>query len=341
MDREQAFTIERKRAIARRVLDCAAEAQESFQISGRAWFSLEIGVLRFTRSMGVDVNFLPGKLNSGRPVAQESRSVGTRRRADGACSGAPRDCDQPGVPAVGSRTAFQRVCRGGIQRQNLLRRILKQLCAGWRDVLTVSYLVSSYNKSEYLISVLESVLSELKQTGGDVLIIDDGSTDGSWAAIQAFGKRDARITIRGQENRGIFNVTNQLIRSGTEKWMRIIDCDDPPILGSTAHLLEIAEKENADYIFGKTIPYGPEPLASKRLLLFQEMPHKIEVIADPLKYAIREYNHVPSTALIRRSCIPPGTQLNENFISCQDLALALPIFVNSKVLRSMPRFVIS
>lgn len=100
-----------------------------------------------------------------------------------------------------------------------------------RNGLTVSYLVSSYNKSEYLISVLESVESELKQTGGDVLIIDDGSTDGSWAAIEAFSRRDARITVQRQENRGIFNVTNQLIRSGTEKWMRIVDCDDPPILG--------------------------------------------------------------------------------------------------------------
>ena len=199
--------------------------------------------------------------------------------------------------------------------------------------MTVSYLVSSYNKSEYLICVLESVASELKQTGGDVLIIDDGSTDGSWAAIEAFSRRGPRITVRRQENRGIFNVTNQLIREGAEKWMRIIDCDDPPILGSTAHLVEIAEREKADYIFGKTIPYGPEPLASAKLLQFQEMPHKIEVIADPLKYAIREYNHVPTTALIRRSCIPPGTQLNENFISCQDLALALPIFVNAKVLR--------
>ncbi len=203
----------------------------------------------------------------------------------------------------------------------------------WRHILTVSYLVSSYNKSEYLNSVLESVASELKQTGGDVLIVDDGSTDGSWATIEAFIKCDPRITARRQENRGIFNVTNQLIKAGAEKWMRIIDCDDPPILGSTALLVEIAERENADYVFGKTVPYGPEPLTSDKLLQFQEIPHKMEVIADPLKYAIREYNHVPSTALIQRSCIPPGTALNENFISCQDLALALPIFVNAKVLR--------
>lgn len=127
----------------------------------------------------------------------------------------------------------------------------------WRHILTVSYLVSSYNKSEYLNSVLESVASELKQTGGDVLIVDDGSTDGSWATIEAFIKCDPRITARRQENRGIFNVTNQLIKAGAEKWMRIIDCDDPPILGSTALLVEIAERENADYVLGRRSPTVP------------------------------------------------------------------------------------
>ena len=51
---------------------------------------------------------------SGRPVAHESRSVGTRRRRDGACSTAPRDCDQPGVPAVGSRRTFHDRARKAI-----------------------------------------------------------------------------------------------------------------------------------------------------------------------------------------------------------------------------------
>jgi glycosyltransferase involved in cell wall biosynthesis len=199
--------------------------------------------------------------------------------------------------------------------------------------LTVSYLVSSYNKAAYLEAVLESVAAELAETDGEVLILDDGSADHSWDLICEFGKRDARITIRRQENRGIFNVTNQLLEFAGKTWLRIIDCDDPLISGSTALLIKTAETAHADYIFGTTAPYGPEPLTREKLALRQETPKSVEVLADPLRYAIRDYNHVPTTALIRRASIPAGAHLNEDFISCQDLALALHIFEKATVVR--------
>jgi len=199
--------------------------------------------------------------------------------------------------------------------------------------MCVSYLISSYNKSEYLESVLQSVAAELAQTGGEALVLDDGSTDASWELIQEFCKRDCRITIRKQENRGIFNVTNQLINFASQKWLRLIDCDDPLIIGSTALLIETAENNKADYIFGKTIPYGPAPLSAQMAKSRQTQPSSVENLSDPLEYAIRDYNHVPTTALIRRQSIPAGTQLNETLVSCQDLALALQIFQQGSVVR--------
>lgn len=141
--------------------------------------------------------------------------------------------------------------------------------------MCVSYLISSYNKSEYLESVLQSVAAELAQTAGEALVLDDGSTDASWELIQEFCKRDCRITIRKQENRGIFNVTNQLINFASQKWLRLIDCDDPLIIGSTALLIETAENNKADYIFGKTIPYGPAPLSAQMAKSRQTQPSSV------------------------------------------------------------------
>ncbi len=199
--------------------------------------------------------------------------------------------------------------------------------------MSVSYLISSYNKAEYLSAVLESVASELAATGGEVVIIDDGSKDSSWALICEFCARDARVRCRRQDNRGVFNVTNQLIKCATQKWLRIVDCDDPPICGSTSMLVEIAERNKADYIFGRTLPYGPEPLSAERAKYRQEKPTGIAILSDPIEYAIRDYNHVPTTALIRRESIPAAVHLNENLISCQDLALALPVFEHARVAR--------
>lgn len=199
--------------------------------------------------------------------------------------------------------------------------------------MPVSYLISSYNKSEYLASVLESVAAELALTGGDVLIIDDGSKDSSWSLIREFSKRDPRITCRRQENRGIFNVTNQLLASSIRKWLRIIDCDDPLVIGSTSFMMQLAEDNDADYIFGSTLTYGPEPLTGAPAKLAEPHPSTVTILSDPLKYAIRDFNHIPATALMRRRSVPASLRLNEELISCQDLALALPVFAQARVAR--------
>jgi len=199
--------------------------------------------------------------------------------------------------------------------------------------MSVSYLISSYNKAEYLRSVLESVAAELATTGGEVFIIDDGSKDSSWSVIREFSERDPRISCRRQENRGIFNVTNQLIASATKKWLRIVDCDDPPIAGSTSLLIKLAEENDADYIFGSTRKYGPEPLTDVAAKLRQQHPSALTVLTDPLSYAIRDFNHIPATALMRRRSVPVSLRLNEKLISCQDLALALQVFENGRVVR--------
>src|SRR6185437_9016670 len=118
-----------------------------------------------------------------------------------------------------------------------------------------------------------------------------------------------------------------------QNWLRIVDCDDPPISGSTALLKKIGEDTHADYIFGRMLPYGPGPLSEEIAKVQQSDPSSVEILPDPMTYAIRQYNHVPTTALIRRQSIPPTLHLNEKMISCQDLALALPIFEHARVAR--------
>ena len=198
--------------------------------------------------------------------------------------------------------------------------------------MAVSYLISSYNKAEYLQAVLQSAARELATTEGEIIIIDDGSRDASWSHIDAFAKTDVRIAAHRQANCGIFNVTNQLLAMASQKWLRILDCDDPPISGSTRAMIKVAEENNVDYVFGSTIPYGLAPISIADVTVQRE-PGKIEILEDPLRYAIREYNHVPSTALIRHEAVPKSLALNENLISCQDLALSLPIFFDARVAR--------
>lgn len=65
----------------------------------------------------------------------------------------------------------------------------------------ISVIVPVYNAGAYLEECLESITG---QTYGnlEVILVDDGSTDGSLAVCDEFAERDGRIRVIHQENRG-------------------------------------------------------------------------------------------------------------------------------------------
>lgn len=200
--------------------------------------------------------------------------------------------------------------------------------------MPVSYLVSSYNKRPWLPAVLASVARERDETGGEIVLIDDGSTDGSADICAAFAASNPAVRLTLQENRGIFAVTNQLTRAAREDWVRLVDSDDPLVPGSTTGLMAAAEREGWDYVFGRMRPYGPHAPTPDEIAAapMPDVPDtRITPIPDPYRYAIREYNHVPSTTLFRRALLDGCEPIPEHFVSCQDLALALRLFAKARV----------
>lgn len=93
-------------------------------------------------------------------------------------------------------------------------------------VAKVSVVVPNYNKEKYLRRSLESLL---RQTCADweAWIVDDGSTDGSWAVIQDFVRRDARFhALRNERNRGGCFSRNLGARRATGAYLVFLDSDD-------------------------------------------------------------------------------------------------------------------
>lgn len=89
----------------------------------------------------------------------------------------------------------------------------------------VSVIVPVYNVAPYLTRCLDSILSQTDQNI-EVLLIDDGSTDGSGEICDRFGARDARVRVFHQENRGVSAARNLGLDQCTGDYVAFVDSDD-------------------------------------------------------------------------------------------------------------------
>jgi glycosyltransferase involved in cell wall biosynthesis len=89
----------------------------------------------------------------------------------------------------------------------------------------ISVAMSVYNGERFLAEAIESVLG---QTFSDLefLIVDDGSTDGSRAIIEAYAAKDPRIRPIVRENRGLIASLNQMLDEARAPLVARMDADD-------------------------------------------------------------------------------------------------------------------
>jgi glycosyltransferase involved in cell wall biosynthesis len=189
----------------------------------------------------------------------------------------------------------------------------------------VSFLVTSYNKAAYLPTVLDSVWREAQAVGGEVVLVDDGSSDGSERICAAFAKMHPEIDYWRQENCGIYQTVNRIAAKARGQWVRFCDSDDPLISGSTRRLIDIATETGAGLAYGRAIAYGPAPLAGERLSLRIASPSVTNIHPDGLMYLIRGMNFTPSMAVCRTDALMGALPLPVDLVSCQDLALWFPV----------------
>lgn len=89
----------------------------------------------------------------------------------------------------------------------------------------VSVLLLSYNQADFLSQALESALSQTWQPL-EVVVIDNGSTDGSASVLERFAS-DSRVTIRRHERNGpITSRMNEAVRTARGVWVSFLFSDD-------------------------------------------------------------------------------------------------------------------
>ncbi len=92
----------------------------------------------------------------------------------------------------------------------------------------VSIISPTYNHVKYIADCIQSVLKQT-YTNWEMIIIDDGSTDGTFAVAHQYAQNDDRIRAYTQQNIGIFRLGesyNFALSKCRGKYVAILECDD-------------------------------------------------------------------------------------------------------------------
>lgn len=145
-----------------------------------------------------------------------------------------------------ARTARD-VARAG---RNRARRLLRGRRPRFlRGTPAVSIVLPIYNVEEYLRECLDSIL---EQDFGDfeVVVVDDGSPDGSLDIVTEYARRDRRIRIVRRPNGGLGAARNTGVRHAKGTYLMFVDSDDTLPQGAVGAMVASAEQSGSDIVVG-------------------------------------------------------------------------------------------
>ncbi len=89
--------------------------------------------------------------------------------------------------------------------------------------MKVSVVIPTYNDEATIGGTLESVFAQRFDGGFEVIVVNDGSTDGTRAVLEKFGER---LRVIDQENAGVAAARNAGIRAAAGEYIALLDGDD-------------------------------------------------------------------------------------------------------------------
>lgn len=129
------------------------------------------------------------------------------------------------------------------------------------EEIDVSFVMTVYNKEFYLPAVLKALLNQTGLKNPQYIFVDDLSRDRSVQIIEEMTKDVKNVIIlKKDKNEGISISINKGIALAQGKWIRMLDSDDIFPLNSTEKMIEVADKHQADMVYGTFTKTGKEPM---------------------------------------------------------------------------------
>ena len=93
--------------------------------------------------------------------------------------------------------------------------------------LLLTYIIPLYNTETYVLKCLQSIVDQdLSPDQYEVIVIDDGSTDGSRAVVEGFAREHSQVMLLTQVNAGVSAARNLALEHARGRYLQFVDSDD-------------------------------------------------------------------------------------------------------------------
>jgi len=178
------------------------------------------------------------------------------------------------------------------------------------EFLQASVLIPAFNAVQWIRQTVESALT---QNAKEVIVVDDGSTDGTLDVLRTFGNA---IQVHAGEHKGGNAARNQLLSLASAEWVQFLDADDYLLPGKIAGQMQ----------FIKSQPQAPDVVYSPLILRFEDTGNESQLpigAGDEILHFIQWGPFQTSSMLWRRSAVLELGGWNETQRACQEHELLL------------------
>lgn len=194
----------------------------------------------------------------------------------------------------------------------------------------VSIVMPCYNAAAHLARSVGSVRGQTA-ANWELVIVDDGSSDGSWPELERLMRIEPRIRAFRQENAGAATARNHALREARGNWVAFLDADDtwhPEFLESMQAALPSGPETVLVYCGWQNVGLGGERDAPFVPPDYEDA-HKVEALLGGCRWPIH-------AVLVSMDAIRGCGGFDEKLSSCMDYDLWLRIGSVTRLLR-VPR----
>lgn len=190
----------------------------------------------------------------------------------------------------------------------------------------VSILIPCYNAEKWIAYAIQSAL-EQSYVNKEVVVVDDGSKDGSLEIIKSFGNK---VRYETGPNKGGNVARNLLLELSEGEWLQYLDADDYLLPSKIENQINALEEET-DVLFSPSVLEFNEANTIIQKVLPIPQPH------DPFTLLARWYLPQTGSPLWRKKSILDVGGWKEDQPVCQEHELYLRLLMGGKKFTYFPK----